>query len=78
VWQACEKAVIDLKGWDIQKDRKIASGSIKTVIADEKVSIRVEYLEKDVTTVSVFSGVTGNKMASRIIMDKITANLSNP
>jgi hypothetical protein len=78
VWRACEKAVIDLKGWDIQKDRKIASGSIKTVIADEKVSIRVEYLEKDVTTVSVFSGVTGNKMASRIIMDKITANLSQP
>ncbi len=78
VWQACDKAVVDLKGWDIQKDRKISSGSIKTVIADEKVTIRLEYLEKDVTSVSVFSGVTGNKMASRMIMDKIAANLSKP
>lgn len=76
-WQASEKAVIELKGWDIRKDRKISSGSIKTVIADEKVTIRLEYLEKDVTSVSIFSGITGNKMASRIIMDKIAANLSS-
>lgn len=78
VWQACEKAVVDLKGWDIKKDRKISSGSIKTVIADEKVTIRMEYMGKDATSVAIFSGVTGNKMASRIIMDKIAANLAKP
>lgn len=78
VWQACEKAVADLKGWDTQKDRKISSGSIKTIIAEENVTIRVDYIERDKTSVSVFSGVTGNKMASRIIMDKISANMPRP
>lgn len=78
VWQACEKAVTDLKGRDIQKERKISSGSIKTVISDEKVTILVEYVEKDLTTVSVLSGVVGNNMASRIIQDRIAANIVKP
>jgi hypothetical protein len=78
VWQACEKAVTDLKGRDIQKERKISTGSIKTVISDEKVAILVEYVEKDLTTVSVLSGVVGNNMASRIIQDKIAANIVKP
>ena len=77
VWQAVDKAVIDLRGWDIQKDRSISNGSIKAVISDEKVTIRVDYLGKDLTSVSVFCGVAGNQLASRIIMDKIAANLSN-
>lgn len=77
VWQACEKAVADLKGFDVQKDRKISSGSIQAVIADENVTIRVNYMGKDITHVSIFSGVTGNKMASRMIMDKIAAHLAN-
>jgi hypothetical protein len=78
VWQACEKAVVDLKGWDVQKDRKISNGTIKAIIAEENVTIRIDYIEKDRVSVSVFSGVTGNKMASRIIMDKIAANLPRP
>lgn len=76
VWQAANKAVVDLRGWDIQKDRSISSGSLKTVISDEKVKIKVEYIGKDLTSVSIFCGVVGNQMASRIIMDKIAANLS--
>ena len=78
VWQACEKAVTDMKGWDVKKERKISSGSIQAVIADEKVTILVEYADKDLTTVSVFSGVAGNNMASRIIQDKIAANIVKP
>lgn len=76
VWQAAENAVIDLKGWDVRKDRKISNGTIKTVISEENVKITVNYIDKDLTSVSVFCGVAGNQMASRIIMDKIAQNLS--
>lgn len=78
VWQACIRAVTDLKGWDIKKERKISSGSIRAIIADEKVTITVEYADKNLTSVSVLSGVVGNNMASRIIQDKIAANLVKP
>lgn len=78
VWQAVEKTVVDLRGWEVQKDRGISSGSIKTIISDEKVTIRVNYIGKDLTSVSIFCGVVGNQMASRIIMDKIAVNLVKP
>ncbi len=78
VWQAVEKAVVDLRGWEVQKDRGISSGSVKTIISDEKVTIRVNYIGKDLTSVSIFCGVVGNQMASRIIMDKIAVNLGKP
>lgn len=78
VWQAANRAVVDLKGWNTQKDRRISNGTLKTVISEENVTIRVDYIEKDLTSVSVFCGVAGNKMASRIIMDKIAANLPQP
>ena len=78
VWNACEKAVVNLKGRDTQKERKISTGSIKTIISDEKVTILVEYIGKDLTSVSVLSGIVGNSMASRIIQDQIAANIVVP
>ncbi len=78
VWKACEKAVNDLNGQQTQKERNISTGSIKTVISDEKVIILVEYIGKDLTSVSVLSGVVGNNMADRIIQDKIAANIVKP
>ena len=78
VWKACTKTVTELKGRNIDKDRKISSGSITTSIADEKVTIRVEYVDKDVTTVSVFAGLTGNNIASKLIQDKIAGNIEKP
>jgi hypothetical protein len=76
VWTACEKSVTELKATDIQKERKISSGIINAVIQDEKVTIKVEYVDKDLTTVSVFVGVVGNNIASRLIHDKIIGNLA--
>jgi hypothetical protein len=78
VWKACEKAVNELNGQQTQKERNISKGSIKTVISDEKVIILVEYIGKDLTSVSVLSGVVGNNMADRIIQDKIAANIGKP
>jgi hypothetical protein len=76
VWMACEKSVSELKATDIQKERKISTGTIKAVIQDEKVVISVEYVDKDLTSVSVFVGVAGNNMASRLIHDRIISNLA--
>ena len=76
VWTACEKSVTELKATEIQKERKISTGTIKAVIQDEKVVISVEYVDKDLTSVSVFVGVVGNNMASRLIHDKIISNLA--
>lgn len=78
VWKACEKAVNELNGQQTKKERNISKGSIKTVISDEKVIILVEYIGKDLTSVSVLSGVVGNNMADRIIQDKIAANIVKP
>ena len=76
VWAACEKSVTELKATDIRKERKISSGIINAVIQDEKVTIKVEYIDKDLTSVSVFVGVAGNNIASRLIHDKIIGNLA--
>jgi hypothetical protein len=78
VWQAGEKTVTELKGNKIEKDRKITGGSLKTVIADEKVTILIQYVEKDMTDVSVMCGVGGSNIASRLILDKIAANIVRP
>jgi uncharacterized lipoprotein NlpE involved in copper resistance len=78
VWNACEKAIKDLKATDVQKDRKIATGSIKAIIQDEKVTILVEYVATDLTTVSVIAGMVGNNMASGVIQDKIASYIVMP
>lgn len=78
VWKACEKTVSELKASDVQKERKISYGTIQATIEDEAVTIRVEYVEKNVTSVSVFVGMVGNNMASRLIHEKILHHLTNP
>jgi len=78
VWAACEKTVKELKGTDVKKERKISMGTIKAIIQDEKVNIYVEYITKNSTSVSIFVGVAGNNMASRLIHEKITSKLINP
>ena len=78
VWAACEKTVKELKGEDVQKERKISTGTIKATIQDEKVIISVEYITKGSTSVAVFVGVAGNNMASRLIHEKIAVKLVNP
>ena len=76
VWKACEKSMIDLKATDIQKERKISTGVIKAVIQEEKAIVKVEYLDRNLTSVSVFVGTVGNNMASRLIHEKIIGNLA--
>jgi hypothetical protein len=67
-----------LKGKDIRRERKISAGRITAIIQDEKVSISIEYIDKDSTSVAVFVGVAGNNMASRLIHEKIADKLAHP
>jgi len=78
VWAACEKTATDLRAMDVQKARQISTGSIKANIQDEKVTILVEYVERNLTTVSVIVGIAGNNMASKMIQDKIADNIVTP
>jgi len=71
VWAACQKAVAEMKGTQLQKEKKIAIGTITSMIQDEKVTIVAEYVSKDLTTVSVLVGLAGNNIAAQLIHEKI-------
>jgi hypothetical protein len=51
------------------------------MIEEEKVQITVKYkgkdaTDKDITTVSVRTGLKGNELSSKLIHDKLAANLA--
>jgi len=74
VWAASEKTLIELKALDIQKQKKLALGTISGFIGDEKATIMVDYINREQTMVSVVVGTIpiGNNLASRLIHDKLT------
>lgn len=75
VWKACEQTLADMKATAVEKNLKIASGSIRAVAQDEKLQIAVEYVSKDQTSVSVRVGMSGNTIASQLIHEKIAKNI---
>jgi len=78
VWSACIKTLIDLNPVDGEQDRKIATGKLTALIQDDKVRISVDYVEKEITAVSIMAGPSGNALASQLIHDRILAVLKNP
>jgi hypothetical protein len=76
VLEACVKALTELKARDILIERKISLGIINAIIQDEKVIIKVEYVERNLTSVSVFAGMVGNKIVSRLLHEKISDHLT--
>lgn len=74
-WAACEKTMAGMKATDVERMRKIAQGKFTAMIQDEKVVILVDYVEKEITAVSIMVGTTGNNLASQLIHDRIAANL---
>jgi hypothetical protein len=78
VWSACEKTLTGLKATDVERIRKIATGTFVAVIQDEKVRISLEYVERGMTSVSVMAGTGGNNLASQLIHDRIASNLKTP
>jgi hypothetical protein len=75
VWDACIKAVQDMKAVDIAKDKKISEGMIEAKVYDEEVRIVVEYRENNITQVGIRVGVSGSNISSQLIHDKIKQNL---
>ena len=67
-----------MKAAVIEKNLKIASGTMNAIAYDEKIQILVEYESKSQTLVSVRVGLSGNNIASQLILDKITNNLLKP
>lgn len=76
VWAACEKTVADMRGLDVEPKKEIGTGTIHTVIDNEKVHFTIQYKAKNVTTVSVRVGMLGNKISSQLIHDKIGDNIN--
>jgi hypothetical protein len=78
VWKACEQTFADMKATAVEKNLKIAVGTMNAIVYDEKIQILIEYMSKDQTSVSVRVGLSGNNIASKLILDKITNNLLKP
>lgn len=74
-WKACERTMLDLKASDATMEKKISKGTLKGVLNGDTIRIFVEYLEKDLTKVSVRVGLAGNNIASEMIQKKIKENL---
>jgi hypothetical protein len=77
-WTACEKTLTGMKATDIERIRKIAQGKFTAMIQDEKVVILVDYVEKEITAISIMVGTTGNNLASQLIHDRIASTLKAP
>jgi hypothetical protein len=71
VWSACEKTLTDLKAIEVEPVRKISTGNITAFILDDKVRITVEYVERNLTAVSIMTGPSGNNLASQLLHDRI-------
>ncbi len=78
VWLACEKTLTDLKATDVERIKKIATGNFTAFILDDKVRVSVEYVEKEMTAVSIMVGSSGNNLASQLIHDRIGNILKTP
>lgn len=78
VWPACEKTLTGMKATDVERIRKIAQGTFTAMILDEKVRISVDYVEKEITAVSIMVGTSGNNLASQLIHDRLATTLKTP
>jgi len=78
VWPACEKTLTGMKATDVERVRKIAQGTFTAMIQDEKVRISVDYVEKEITAVSIMVGMSGNNLASQLIHDRLATMLKTP
>jgi hypothetical protein len=64
-----------MKATAVEKNLKIATGSMSAVAQEEKLQLMVEYLSKSQTSVSIRVGMSGNNMASQRIHEKIANNI---
>jgi hypothetical protein len=75
VWSGVEKTIADMKGRDVEPDKQTDGGTIVAVINDEKVTFRLKYKDKDLTSLGIRVGLMGNEAASKVIQDRVADNL---
>ena len=76
VWSAVEKTIADMKGHDVQPDKQADGGKVTAVINDEKVTFRLKYKDREMTTVGIRVGLMGNELSSKLLHDRIAENLA--
>jgi len=64
-----------MKGRDVEPDRQTDGGKITAVINDEKVTFRLKYKDKDLTTLGIRVGLVGNETASKMLHDRVADHL---
>lgn len=77
VWNASRTVFSEMKTLDTHEKRKIATGSLDGVVSNEKIHLDVEYISQKTTLVSIRSGVAGDQLASKLILDRIRIKLDN-
>lgn len=75
VWKAVGDVMNDMKATDATWDKKIAQGTFTGMVYGDKVVIKVNYLERDRTQVSILVGMGGSQIAARLLHDKIFEKL---
>lgn len=75
VWDACVKAMRDMKAVDLAQDKKISDGMLEAKVYDEEVRVTIQYQGKNMTQVAVRVGVSGSNISSQLIHEKIKQNL---
>jgi len=78
VWAACDRALISLGASDYESSQRIATGKMTAMVQDEKVQIIVDYMERELTSVSIMVGLSGSALGSQLVHDRISAVLKNP
>ncbi len=75
-WSAVEKTIAEMRGTEIERNRELAKGTIKTAINQDTVTFNVQYKGPNATTVGVRIGLIGDKLGSQLLHDKIAAYLA--
>lgn len=70
-WKASETALEGMNATILETQKRVSSGTYTAHLDGEDVRIAIEYLEPEVTMVSVRVGLTGNNLASKLIHDRI-------
>ena len=78
VWAACDRVLTDLKAIDVEREKSISTGKFTAFILDDKVRISVDYVERDMTAVSIMVGPSGNNLASKLMHERIASRLTKP
>lgn len=78
VWRAAGDLLTEMKASEVKRDRKIAQGTVSGLVSEEKITIRVEYREREMTGVSILVGLGGSRVAAQLLHEKIALKLMPP